>query len=141
MQTKPTYNQLISIASEHFLTEPLPVNFNSNPQWNDEDLDQFIEDHTWEAIEHLDVETIWSLIANVADDLAKVAGIEKESAEEKESYVCPACGSESIESEAKVYWDTDAQDWVITEILDNRVVCPDCHQGVRGEFKSIKSGG
>ena len=53
-------------ASGHFLTENLPDDYD---QWNDEKLDDFIDDHIWEPFEDLDPSFIWDQILNLAKSM------------------------------------------------------------------------
>ena len=50
-------------ASGQFLTEPFPDNYD---QWNNEKLDDFIDDHKWEPFEDYDPSFIWEQIEHLA---------------------------------------------------------------------------
>ena len=50
-------------ASGHFLSENLPDDYD---QWNDEKLDDFIDDHIWEPFEDYDAAFIWEQIEHLA---------------------------------------------------------------------------
>ena len=50
-------------ASGSFLTQALPDDYD---QWNDEKLDDFIQDHIWEPFESYDSSFIWEQIEHLA---------------------------------------------------------------------------
>ena len=50
-------------ASGQFLTESFPDDYD---QWNDEELDDFIQDHIWEPFEDYDSSFIWEQIEHLA---------------------------------------------------------------------------
>jgi hypothetical protein len=36
---------------------------------------------------------------------------------EKQTPVCPECGSEDISTDAAVRWDNDKQDWIVSSVF------------------------
>jgi hypothetical protein len=52
-------------ASGHFLTEHLPENWQD---MTEEDINQFMKDHTWERLEGVDLDEVWGHIEILAMD-------------------------------------------------------------------------
>jgi len=62
MTYEPTKQDLIW-ASSHYLSEPLPLNYD---QWSDGKLDRFIKYNAWEPFENLGADYIWEQIEQLA---------------------------------------------------------------------------
>ena len=55
-------------ASQFYLTEPLPydvINMD-NPDYDEQVLDDFIEEHTQECFEYYSVDEVWDMIEELA---------------------------------------------------------------------------
>ena len=54
----------------------------------------------------------------------------------KKDYVCTKCG-EPVLRDAWVYWDTESQEWVLSEVFD-QAFCSNCDGETKAETKIIK---
>jgi len=62
---KVTEKESIIWASGHYLTNHLP---NDYDEWEEEELDKFLEDNAWEMVEGASPKYIWEYIENLAYD-------------------------------------------------------------------------
>ena len=62
---KVTEKESIIWASGHYLTNHLPNNYD---EWEEEELDRFLEDNAWEMVERASPKYIWEYIKNLAYD-------------------------------------------------------------------------
>ena len=65
-----TYEQSMIVASGTFLTTPLPDNWHT---WEDKEQDSFVTDNAWEPFENADAKSIWEHIDHLARDFKSVA--------------------------------------------------------------------
>ena len=68
------FESLFARASGHFLSESLPLDWNSNPNYPEDFLDKFIDEHKWEPLERLDTDEVFNLIDILARDMAALIG-------------------------------------------------------------------
>lgn len=54
-----------------------------------------------------------------------------------EKFVCNACGSEDVSSDAVVRWDSTKQKWEVTDVQDY-TWCHKCDDEIIGEWKSLE---
>ena len=59
----------IQWASGLYLTELLPDNWNE--EFSDDDLEEYLREHTWEKLEYVPVSEVWKLIEDTAWSLQK----------------------------------------------------------------------
>ena len=48
--------------------------------------------------------------------------------------ICHKCGSERVMSDALVTWDKEKQEWVVSQVLDNKE-CKSCGKETRIDWK------
>ena len=60
---KVTEKESIIWASGHYLTTYLPDDYD---EWEEEELDKFLEDNAWEMVEGTPPKYIWEFIDNLA---------------------------------------------------------------------------
>ena len=58
-----TYEISMVVASNTFLTTPLPDNWHT---WEDKEQDSFVTDNAWQPFENADAKSIWEHIDNLA---------------------------------------------------------------------------
>lgn len=62
-------DSLMIWASGHFLTEPLPSNYQDLPE---QEFEEFISEHVWEPFENYETSEILEMIENLAEDVAQL---------------------------------------------------------------------
>ena len=76
--TPTQFESLFARASGHFLSESLPLDWNSNPSYPEDFLDKFIDEHKWQPLEHLDNDEIIHFITVLARDMADLIALPSE---------------------------------------------------------------
>lgn len=64
-----TYEEVVVQVSGNYLTDFLPANWN---KMEEKELDEFLENHSWEPLEYWDTNDVWELIMNAADTAWKM---------------------------------------------------------------------
>jgi hypothetical protein len=64
-----TYEEVVVQVSGNYLTDFLPANWN---KMEEKELDEFLENHSWEPLEYWDTNDVWELIINAADTAWKM---------------------------------------------------------------------
>ena len=64
-----TYEEVVMQVSGNYLTDYLPANWN---KMEEKELDEFLENHSWEPFEYWDTNDVWELIMNAADTAWKM---------------------------------------------------------------------